>query len=95
MLSNDVIEGYVMDGCFCFSMLVISFHFGAVCNSMPYLCNFLYCLVSCTARNLIWHGILYSTGSHTPWDLIQHVILYNVLILDTQRQHKNKKTSNN
>jgi hypothetical protein len=31
MLCNDVVLVFVMDGCYCFLTLVISFHFGAAC----------------------------------------------------------------
>ena len=64
-LCNNVLEVSVMDGCYCLSMPVTSFHFGAVCCTVLFLilCNFVSCLVSCTPRDLVKHGILYSAGS--------------------------------
>ena len=49
-------------GCYSYSMLVTSFHFGVVCCTVPFL---------------VLSGFLYSAGSHTAgfrtaWDLVQH-----------------------
>jgi hypothetical protein len=66
-LCNDVVEVSVMDDCYCFSMLVASCHFGAVCCTVLFLllCGFF------TVWFLVHRGILYSTGSRTPRDLVQ------------------------
>ena len=64
-LCNDVLEVSVMDGCYCLLMLVTSVHYGAGCCTMLFLilCNFFYCLVYRTVRDLVQHGISYSAGS--------------------------------
>ena len=68
-MCNDVVAVFVMDGCYFFFTLVISFHFGAACcTTVP-----LFVLYGTTVSFLVLSGISYycCVGSRTAaWDLV-------------------------